>query len=85
MGPVLLTNTHSVGIAHHAAIRWLIRHYPVEFAERHLWALPVVGRPMTASSMTSTRKLLRRSTFWLHSTGLPQSLLPKEMSAAAQG
>jgi hypothetical protein len=29
MGPVLLTNTHSVGIAHHAAIRWLIRHYPV--------------------------------------------------------
>src|SRR4028118_1998813 len=43
MGPVLLTNTHSVGIAHHAAIRWLIRHYPGDFTDRHLWALPVVG------------------------------------------
>ena len=43
MGPVLLTNTHSVGVAHHAAIRWLIRRHPEEFASRHLWALPVVG------------------------------------------
>jgi D-aminopeptidase len=43
MGPVLLTNTHSVGVAHHAAIRWLIRQHPDEFKQRHLWALPVVG------------------------------------------
>jgi L-aminopeptidase/D-esterase-like protein len=43
MGPVLLTNTHSVGIAHHAAIRWLIRRHSDAFADRHLWALPVVG------------------------------------------
>lgn len=43
LGPVLLTNTHSVGIAHHAAIRWLTRRHPEEFASRHQWALPVVA------------------------------------------
>ena len=41
-GPVLLTNTHSVGIAHHAATRWMIETAPV-FHEAHRWALPVVA------------------------------------------
>ena len=41
-GPICLTNTHSVGIAHHAAVRWMIAHYP-EFIDEHAWAMPVVA------------------------------------------
>lgn len=43
LGPVLLTNTHSVGMTHHAAIRWLIRTHANELADGHQWFLPVVG------------------------------------------
>jgi D-aminopeptidase len=43
-GPVILTNTHSVGIAHHAAVRWMIDTYaPALGVETHFWALPVVA------------------------------------------
>jgi D-aminopeptidase len=42
LGPICLTNTHSVGIAHHAATRWMIEQYP-EFIDGHAWALPVVA------------------------------------------
>ena len=42
-GPVCITNTHSVGIVHHAAVRWMIRRHQTEFTERHLWAMPVVA------------------------------------------
>jgi len=41
-GPVILTNTHSVGIAHHAAIGWMIDTYPA-FLDDHVFALPVVA------------------------------------------
>ena len=41
-GPICLTNTHSVGVVHHAATRWMIDTYP-EFADEHVWALPVVA------------------------------------------
>ncbi|MGE3650096.1 MAG: P1 family peptidase [Reyranellaceae bacterium] len=41
-GPICITNTHSVGIVHHAAVRWMIRRYP-RFASDHLWAMPVVA------------------------------------------
>lgn len=41
-GPICLTNTHSVGIAHHAAVRWMIGQYP-EFIDEHAWAMPVVA------------------------------------------
>ncbi|MFN0219907.1 MAG: P1 family peptidase [Hyphomicrobium sp.] len=44
LGPVLLTNTHSVGIAHHAAISWMLRRYPhVYDAGEPLWLMPVVA------------------------------------------
>ncbi len=39
-GPVAITNTHAVGVAHAAIIAWTVRHHP------HLadaWLLPVVG------------------------------------------
>jgi D-aminopeptidase len=41
-GPILLTNTHSVGIAHHAAVGWMIDSYP-KFTDEHVFALPVVA------------------------------------------
>jgi D-aminopeptidase len=41
-GPICITNTHSVGIVHHAAVRWMIRRYPC-FVSDHLWAMPVVA------------------------------------------
>ncbi len=37
-GPVLLTNTHSVGVVRDAAIRWMLRR-----GARFQWALPVVA------------------------------------------
>lgn len=42
-GPICLTNTHSVGIAHHAAVQWMIRQYPDDFLPQHQWAMPVVA------------------------------------------
>ncbi|MGP9791899.1 P1 family peptidase [Roseinatronobacter sp. NSM] len=42
-GPVMITNTHSVGIVHQAATRWMIETYGPTWEENHLWALPVVG------------------------------------------
>jgi D-aminopeptidase len=37
-GPVLITNTHSVGVARDATIQWMLEHQP-----GFLWALPVVA------------------------------------------
>lgn len=42
-GPVILTNTHSVGMAHHAAVRWMVHTYGPTLGEAHFWALPVVA------------------------------------------
>jgi L-aminopeptidase/D-esterase-like protein len=36
--PVLITNTHSVGMVHHATLQWMVANQP-DF----LWALPVVA------------------------------------------
>jgi len=43
VGPICLTNTHSVGIVHHAATRWMIDRYRHAFTGHHLWAMPVVA------------------------------------------
>ncbi|HXV23689.1 MAG TPA: P1 family peptidase [Alphaproteobacteria bacterium] len=42
VGPICITNTHSVGMVHHAATKWMIHTYPA-FHEHHLWAMPVVA------------------------------------------
>ena len=39
-GPVAITNTHAVGIAHAAIVAWAVRHHP-RLAEA--WLLPVVA------------------------------------------
>jgi D-aminopeptidase len=43
VGPICLTNTHSVGIVHHATVRWMMEQYPEYFQEHHAWAMPVVA------------------------------------------
>lgn len=43
VGPVCITNTHSVGMVHHAATRWMIRTYKEAWEANHLWAMPVVA------------------------------------------
>lgn len=42
-GPICLTNTHSVGIVHHAAVGWMIERYPAEFRDCMGWAMPIVA------------------------------------------
>ena len=42
-GPVCITNTHSVGIVHHASVRWTIRQYRSVWPGSHIWAMPVVA------------------------------------------
>jgi D-aminopeptidase len=39
-GPIAITNTHAVGIAHAAIVRWTVEHHPA-LAER--WLLPVAA------------------------------------------
>ncbi|RJF94410.1 S58 family peptidase [Oleomonas cavernae] len=41
-GPITITNTLSVGVAHHATIRWMLSRFRDEIT-RSLWLLPVVG------------------------------------------
>ena len=43
IGPICITNTHSVGITHHASIKWIINHYKEYWSKNHLWAMPVVA------------------------------------------
>jgi len=43
IGPICLTNTHSVGMVHHAAVGWMIDQYPGFFQDDHAWAMPVVA------------------------------------------
>ena len=47
MGPIAITNTHSVGMAHHGLIRWLTGHPDFE-PNRNQWMLPVVGETCDA-------------------------------------
>lgn len=43
VGPVLITNTHSVGAAHEGAVRWILETYRSVWENNHLWAMPVVA------------------------------------------
>lgn len=42
-GPIGLTNTHSVGMVHHAIVGWLIQEHENFFQKNHAWAMPVVA------------------------------------------
>jgi D-aminopeptidase len=41
--PVCITNTHSVGMVHHAVTGWMSNQYPADFIDAHAWAMPVVA------------------------------------------
>ena len=41
-GPVMITNTHSVGVVRDAVIAWRLRHQPPKIVE-DAWSLPVVA------------------------------------------
>ncbi|MBV8910159.1 MAG: P1 family peptidase [Gammaproteobacteria bacterium] len=43
IGPICLTNTHAVGAAHQAAVRFMIETYADHFSRLHAWAMPVVA------------------------------------------
>jgi D-aminopeptidase len=43
VGPVCITNSQSVGMVHHGAVRWMIRQYASAWSREHLWAMPVVA------------------------------------------
>jgi D-aminopeptidase len=43
VGPILITNTHSVGVVHDAATRWMLDTYRDVWDHNHLWAMPVVA------------------------------------------
>ena len=43
IGPICITNTNSVGITHHASIKWIINQYKEYWSKNHLWAMPVVA------------------------------------------
>jgi D-aminopeptidase len=43
LGPMLITNTHSVGMAHHAAVGWMIERYASHAQADHMWMMPVVA------------------------------------------
>ncbi len=43
VGPICITNTHSVGMVHHATTRWMLDSYEEAFRREHLWAMPVVA------------------------------------------
>ncbi len=42
--PILITNTHAVGMAHHAAVKWMLNRYPETYGVGDpLWLMPVVA------------------------------------------
>ncbi len=43
LGPILITNTHSVGACHSAATQWMIETYADYFRDQHAWAMPVIA------------------------------------------
>lgn len=43
IGPLMITNTHSIGAVHHGVTQWMIEHYGDFFGSGDGWAMPVVG------------------------------------------
>lgn len=41
-GPITITNTFSVGLAHHAAVKWLAQQFP-KLLDDEVWVLPVAA------------------------------------------
>jgi len=48
-GPIVITNTHSVGVARDAVIAWLVKQ---RTGSQNLWSLPIVAEPRRAAPST---------------------------------
>jgi D-aminopeptidase len=42
-GPLTITNTHSVGVARDATIRWIVENFPAKFESGNSFAMPVAA------------------------------------------
>jgi len=44
LGPVTITNTHSVGMVHHSTVKWMLERYRTTYyGSRPRWIMPVVA------------------------------------------
>ncbi|MFC7395547.1 P1 family peptidase [Scopulibacillus cellulosilyticus] len=43
LSPICITNTHSVGMAHHATTKWMVKQYENQFSNEDIWAMPVIA------------------------------------------
>ncbi|MDH4983989.1 P1 family peptidase [Aminobacter anthyllidis] len=44
LGPVVITNTHAVGMAHHATVKWMLERYASTYdTDNFLWLMPVIA------------------------------------------
>ncbi|WP_339670586.1 P1 family peptidase [Dasania marina] len=43
ISPICITNTHSVGMAHHATVGWMLEQHKDYFEQYHSWAMPVIA------------------------------------------
>ena len=44
LGPVMITNTHAVGITHHTTVRWMLERYASTYETGDfLWLMPVIA------------------------------------------
>ena len=101
VGPICITNTHSMGMVHHAATRWLLDSYEEAFRQEHLWAMPVVAETYNgfleqvtiapaisaASAVVLRRHLVIRSfrAFRVERVDRPTYLLEGEQAVVAAG
>lgn len=42
-GPITITNTLSLGMAHHGTVRWMVDKFGQRLADKNLWVLPVAA------------------------------------------
>jgi len=49
MGPVMITNSHGVGMTSHATVGWMVEQHKEIFEKDHMWCLPVVGETYDGS------------------------------------
>jgi D-aminopeptidase len=40
--PICISNTHAVGMVHHATCTWLVKHFPL-LRQEHRWLMPVIA------------------------------------------
>jgi len=45
-GPITITNSHSVGVARDATIRWIVKHFPDKFETGNGFAMPVAAETL---------------------------------------